>query len=130
MSGIFLDYATMQQRWSRRLYVMSTHTHKKIVSFFKKKLTPVGTSQYESKILDGEIKISKLKAEIEKNNIKFERFQSILNQFKNKLNRAEKNNLDNENIISEYNNKIEELFNITNMTNEKIATSEPLYLLQ
>ena len=82
------------------------------------------TTEYESKILDGEKIIFQLKSEINKSNIRFEKFQSTLNELKSRLDAAEKNNLNNENIISEYNNKIEELFNITNANNQKIETSD------
>ena len=84
------------------------------------------TTEYESKILDGEKIIFQLKSEINKSNIRFEKFQSTLNELKSRLDAAEKNNLNNENIISEYNNKIEELFNITSTTNQNIQTSEEI----
>ena len=84
------------------------------------------TAEYESKIQDSETTISKLKAEIQTNNIRFEKFQNTLNDLKEKLDKTEKNNLNNENIISEYNNKIKELFNITSTTNQNIQTSEEI----
>ena len=81
-------------------------------------------AEYESKILDSETTISNLKAEVKKNNFRFEKFQNTLNEFKKKLDEAEKNNLDNGNVISEYNNQIKELFNITTTTNQNIKASE------
>ena len=83
-------------------------------------------AEYESKILNTEAIISELKSEVKKNNIRFEKFQITLSEFKNKLAAAEKSNLSNKNIISEYNNKVEELFNITNTTNQKIIKSEEI----
>ena len=84
------------------------------------------TAEYESKIRDSETTIAKLKAEIQTNNIRFEKFQNTLNEYKEKLNITEKSSLNNENMISEYNNKIEELFNITSTTNQNIQTSEEI----
>ena len=84
------------------------------------------TAEYESKIQDSETRISNLKAEIQTNNIRFEKFQNTLNDLKEKLDKTEKSSLNNENIISEYNNKIKELFNITNTTNQNIQTSEEI----
>ena len=84
------------------------------------------TAEYESKIQDSETRISKLKAEIQTNNIRFEKFKNTLNDLKEKLDKTEKSSLNNENIISEYNNKIKELFNITNTTNQNIQTSEEI----
>ena len=84
------------------------------------------TAEYESKIQDSETTISKLKAEIQTNNIRFEKFQNTLNELKEKLDKTEKSSLNNENIISEYNNKIKELFNITSTTNQNIQTSEEI----
>ena len=84
------------------------------------------TAEYESKIQDSETRISKLKAEIQTNNIRFEKFQNTLNNLKEKLDKTEKSSLNNENIISEYNNKIKELFNITSTINQNIQTSEEI----
>ena len=83
-------------------------------------------AEYESKIRDSETTISKLKAEIQANNIRFEKFQNTLDELKDKLDKTEKSSLNNENMISEYNNKIEELFNITSTTNQNIQTSEEI----
>ncbi len=83
-------------------------------------------AEYASKIQDSEKTISELKAEIEKNNVRFENFQSTLNAYKNKLDTTQKNNLDNNKVISEYNNKIIELFSITDTTNQKIQISEEI----
>ena len=84
------------------------------------------TAEYESKIQDSETRISKLKAEIQTNNIRFEKFQNTLNDLKEKLDKTEKSSVNNENMISEYTNKIKELFNITSTTNQNIQTSEEI----
>ncbi len=70
-------------------------------------------TEYESKILDSEKVISDLTTEVEESNIRFEKYQVLLNQLKSKLDIAEKKNSDNENLISESNNKIIKLSNYT-----------------
>ena len=81
-------------------------------------------AEYESKILESEKTIFLLQSEIKKNNIKLEEFKNTINTFKDKINSTEKNSLENKSFIDEFNNKLNELFIITDEANQKILLSE------
>ena len=81
-------------------------------------------AEYESKILESEKAISSLKEEIKKKNNEFEEFKNAINNLKDSLASTAKSSLENKSFINEYNNKLEELFTITNNANQKILTAE------
>ena len=81
-------------------------------------------AEYESKILESEKAISSLKEEIKKKNNEFEEFKNSINNLKDSLASTAKSSLENKSFINEYNNKLEELFTITNNANQKILTAE------
>ena len=84
----------------------------------------VQNAEYESKILESEKAISSLKEEIKKKNNEFEEFKNAINNLKDNLASTAKSSLENKSFINEYNNKLEELFTITNNANQKILTAE------
>ena len=81
-------------------------------------------AEYEGKILESEKAISYLKEEIKKKNMEFEEFKNAINNLKDSLAGTAKSSLENKSFINEYNNKLEELFTITNNANQKILTAE------
>ena len=81
-------------------------------------------TELESKILESEKAISFLKSELKRNDIKFEEFKNVISSLKNDLNSTTKSSLENKGFIAEYNNKLDELFTITNNANKKILTVE------
>lgn len=82
------------------------------------------STEYESKILESEKVISLLQTEIQKNGIELEKFKKVINDLNTKLESTEKNSLDNKSFIDENNGKLEKLFTITDIANEKILLSE------
>lgn len=81
-------------------------------------------AEYESKILESEKAISLLQSELEKNDIKIEKFKNTVSILKNRLEAEEKNNMENKTFIGEYNNKLEELYTITDTTNKKLLSAD------
>ncbi len=96
-----------------------------VVIFSYLDLTSQGqNAEYETKILESEKVISSLELKLKKNNLKFEEFENIISDLKNKINTAEKNSLKNKNFIDEQNIKLEELAAKTNQASEKILSAE------
>ena len=81
-------------------------------------------AEYETKILKSEKIISALQLELKKNNAKFEEFESIISDLKNKLDTTEKNSLKKKSFIDEHNIKLEELVTKTKQASEKMLSAE------